>query len=109
MANDGESIPLNLRVDWSDTAAVAVVPVNQAIVQRMTDPSGEETVSVTLGYAIPPPGLAFVAPGQHDEYLENHPVKVQHTARFAMSTHSARHLATVLLGSLPGTAVAAKE
>ena len=91
---------LDLMIDWADTAEIAVLPVNQVSVQRFVDPLGDETVSLTLGYAVPTPGTAFISPDNMEEYLKKHPVKVQHAARFALTLHSAKHLLGALKTAL---------
>ena len=87
-------------IDWAETAEIAVLPVNQVAVQRFVDPLGNETVSLTLGYAIPPPGMAFIGTDNIEEYLKKHPVKVQHAARFALTLESAGHLVGTLTTAL---------
>lgn len=100
---------MSLSVDWADTAEISVLPVNQVAVQRFVDPLGDETVSLTLGYAVPPPGMAFISAANIEEYLKKHPVKVQHAARFSLTVNSAKHLAGALTTALSLDAEAESE
>ncbi len=97
---------MTVRLDWSGEREVPARPSNVVLVQG----AGEE-LFLSFGHIAPPIAVAQMDEEQTAEYLGEHPVAVQHVARFALSTGVARRLMNGLQEALlnaPATAADAE-